>query len=88
MSLHPVVAQVTEKIRERSRGTRSAYLQRLDATATRAISVDRMGCGNIAHAVAGMPLDDRFKVVTERAPNIGIVTAYNDMLSAHTPLQP
>ncbi|MBA4328051.1 MAG: phosphogluconate dehydratase, partial [Polaromonas sp.] len=56
--------------------------------ATRAISVDRMGCGNIAHAVAGMPLDDRFKVVTERAPNIGIVTAYNDMLSAHTPLQP
>jgi phosphogluconate dehydratase len=88
MTLHPVVAQVTEKIRQRSRDTRSAYLQRLDSTATRAISVDRMGCGNIAHAVAGMPLDDRFKVVTERAPNIGIVTAYNDMLSAHTPLQP
>ncbi len=88
MSLHPVVAQVTEKIRERSRSTRSAYLQRLEATATRAISVDRMGCGNIAHAVAGMPRDDRFKVVTERAPNIGIVTAYNDMLSAHTPMQP
>lgn len=88
MSLHPVVAQVTQKIRERSRITRNAYLQRLDSTATRAISVDRMGCGNIAHAVAGMPLDDRFKVVTERAPNIGIVTAYNDMLSAHTPLQP
>ncbi|RZJ25892.1 MAG: phosphogluconate dehydratase [Haliea sp.] len=88
MTLHPVVTQVTEKIRERSHATRSAYLQRLDATATRAISVDRMGCGNIAHAVAGMPLDDRFKVVTERAPNIGIVTAYNDMLSAHTPMQP
>ncbi|MDP3170791.1 MAG: phosphogluconate dehydratase, partial [Polaromonas sp.] len=88
MTLHPIVAQVTEKIRERSRDTRSAYLQRLDSTATRAISVDRMGCGNIAHAVAGMPLDDRFKVITERAPNIGIVTAYNDMLSAHTPLQP
>ncbi|MES2384197.1 MAG: dihydroxy-acid dehydratase, partial [Pseudomonadota bacterium] len=88
MTLHPVVAQVTEKIRQRSRATRSAYLQRLETTATRAISVDRMGCGNIAHAVAGMPLDDRFKVVTERAPNIGIVTAYNDMLSAHTPLQP
>jgi len=88
MTLHPVVALVTEKIRTRSRATRSAYLQRLDSTATRAISVDRMGCGNIAHAVAGMPLDDRFKVVTERAPNIGIVTAYNDMLSAHTPMQP
>jgi phosphogluconate dehydratase len=88
MSLHPIVTQVTKKIRERSHATRQAYLQRLDSTATRAISVDRMGCGNIAHAVAGMPLDDRFKVVTERAPNIGIVTAYNDMLSAHTPLQP
>jgi len=87
MTLHPIVAQVTEKIRERSHASRSDYLQRLDTTATRAISVDRMGCGNIAHAVAGMPLDDRFKVVTQRAPNIGIVTAYNDMLSAHTPLQ-
>jgi len=88
MTLHPVLADVTERIRERSHATRSAYLRRLDTTATRAISVDRMGCGNVAHAVAGMPLDDRFKVVTERAPNIGIVTAYNDMLSAHTPMQP
>ena len=88
MTLHSTVADVTARIRERSQATRSAYLQRLDGAATRAISVDRMGCGNIAHAVAGMPLDDRFKVVTERAPNIGIVTAYNDMLSAHTPLQP
>ncbi|HEY1391773.1 MAG TPA: phosphogluconate dehydratase, partial [Methylibium sp.] len=55
--------------------------------ATREPSMDRMGCANLAHAVAGIPLDDRFKVVTQRAPNIGIVTAYNDMLSAHTPLQ-
>ncbi len=48
--------------------------------------MERMGCANIAHAVAGLPLDDRFSVVTERRPNIAIVTAYNDMLSAHTPL--
>ncbi|WP_372828563.1 phosphogluconate dehydratase [Polaromonas sp.] len=88
MTLHPTIADVTERVRNRSRASRQAYLQRLDTTATRAISVDRMGCGNIAHAVAGMPLDDRFKVVTQRAPNIGIVTAYNDMLSAHTPMQP
>ncbi len=46
-----------------------------------------MGCANLAHAVAGSPADDRFKIVAERAPNIGIVTAYNDMLSAHTPLK-
>jgi phosphogluconate dehydratase len=88
MTLHSIVADVTEHIRERSRVSRSAYLKRLDSAATRAVNAERMGCSNVAHAVAGMPLDDRFKVVTERRPNIGIVTAYNDMLSAHTPMQP
>ncbi len=87
MTLHSTVADVTEHIRERSRVSRSAYLKRLDGAATRAVNAERMGCSNVAHAVAGMPLDDRFKVVTERRPNIGIVTAYNDMLSAHTPMQ-
>ena len=87
MTLHSTVADVTEHIRERSRVSRSAYLKRLDSAATRAVNAERMGCSNVAHAVAGMPLDDRFKVVTERRPNIGIVTAYNDMLSAHTPMQ-
>jgi phosphogluconate dehydratase len=87
MTLHATVADVTEHIRERSRVSRSAYLKRLDGAATRAVNAERMGCSNVAHAVAGMPLDDRFKVVTERRPNIGIVTAYNDMLSAHTPMQ-
>jgi phosphogluconate dehydratase len=46
-----------------------------------------MGCANLAHAVAGSPLNDRLKIVAERAPNIAIVSAYNDMLSAHTPLK-
>ncbi len=85
--VHPRVLQITARIVERSQATRSAYLQQLHAASTRARSADRMGCANLAHAVAGMPRDDRFKVVTEHAPNIGIVTAYNDMLSAHTPLQ-
>ncbi len=57
------------------------------ADSTRAPSLDRMGCANIAHAVAGASLEDRFRIVTQRAPNIAIVTAYNDMLSAHQPLQ-
>ena len=86
-AVHPVVAGVTARIIERSRPSRDAYLAQLHSATTRARSADRMGCANLAHAVAGMPLDDRFKVVTERAPNIAIVTAYNDMLSAHTPLQ-
>ena len=86
MALHSAVSDITARIAERSRGTRTAYLAQLHADNTRKPSMDRMGCANIAHAVAGMPADDRFKVVTERRPNIGIVTAYNDMLSAHTPL--
>ena len=87
-NLHPVVASVTARITERSRTRRSAYLSQIDAAATRARSADRMGCANLAHAVAGAPQSDRFKIVAEHAPNIGIVTAYNDMLSAHTPMQP
>ena len=86
MALHSAISDITARIIERSRPTRTAYLAQLQADSTRPPSMDRMGCANIAHAVAGMPLDDRFKVVTERRPNIGIVTAYNDMLSAHTPL--
>lgn len=87
MALHPAVSKITARIAERSLPTRSAYLAHLRAAASREPGLDRMGCANVAHAFAGMPLDDRFKVVAERKPNIGIVTAYNDMLSAHTPLQ-
>ena len=86
MVLHCAVSDITARIKERSRPTRDAYLAQIQADSSRPPSMDRMGCANIAHAVAGMPLDDRFKVVTERRPNIGSVTAYNDMLSAHTPL--
>jgi len=87
MALHPQVSDITARIAARSRPTREAYLAQLHAASAREPGQDRMGCANVAHAFAGMPLDDRFKVVTERRPNIGIVTAYNDMLSAHTPLQ-
>ena len=87
MAIHPTVSAITARIIERSRPTRSAYVAQLHAAASRARSTDRMGCANLAHAVAGIPLDDRFKVVTERAPNIAIITAYNDMLSAHSPFK-
>jgi phosphogluconate dehydratase len=85
--IHPEVARITARIIERSRQRRTAYLALVNTAATRARGADRMGCANLAHAVAGSPLDDRFKIVAERAPNIGIVTAYNDMLSAHTPMK-
>jgi phosphogluconate dehydratase len=85
--MHPVVAAVTDRIRERSRPTREAYLKRLRATAARPRGADRMGCANVAHAFAAMPANDKLRVVAERAPHIGVVTAYNDMLSAHQPYE-
>src|SRR5687767_6923283 len=78
---------VTQRIRERSAPLRSAYLQRVDALAARPRGSDRMGCANVAHAFAALPASDKLRIVAERAPNIGIVTAYNDMLSAHQPYE-
>ncbi len=87
LPLRGTVAAVTQRIRERSAMARSAYLERLQALAQRPPGAQRMGCANVAHAFAGLPQNDKLRVVTERAPNIGIVTAFNDVLSAHAPLQ-
>jgi phosphogluconate dehydratase len=77
--------EVTERIIEMSRPTRTAYLHRLDEIANRQRGADRLGCANVAHAFAAMPANDKLRVVVEKAPNIGIITAYNEMLSAHQP---
>ena len=77
--------EVTERIIERSRPTRSAYLSRVDAIANRPKGAERLGCANVAHAVAAMPAKDKLRIVVEKAPNIGVITAYNEMLSAHQP---
>jgi len=82
-----VLVEVTQRIRERSAPTRSAYLRRVDQAIARPRGSDRMGCANVAHAFAAMPADDKLRIVAERAPHIGIVTAYNDMLSAHQPYE-
>ncbi|CAN5335977.1 phosphogluconate dehydratase [soil metagenome] len=84
---HATVERVTDRIRERSRGTREPYLKQLAEIRARDRGSDRMGCANVAHAVAGVPINDKLRIVAERGPNIGIVTAYNDMLSAHAPYQ-
>jgi phosphogluconate dehydratase len=94
-ALHPVVETVTRRIVERSMPTRSAYLAHIDQMADRKPGADRMGCANVAHAFAAMPDADKtrvtgmdkFKIVEEKGANIGIVNAYNDLLSAHAPLQ-
>ncbi len=95
VALHPVVEAVTRRIVERSAATRSAYLAQVAQMADRKPGADRMGCANVAHAFAAMPDADKtrvtgldkLKIVAEKGPNIGIVNAYNDLLSAHAPLQ-
>ena len=86
MTLHPTIARVTDRIRARSEATRSAYLARI-ATAGRAGPArGHLACGNQAHAYAAMGAQ-KTELAAGRAPNIGIVTAYNDMLSAHQPFE-
>ncbi|MBV9889803.1 MAG: dihydroxy-acid dehydratase, partial [Rhizobacter sp.] len=81
------VVDVTVRIRERSAGNRRAYLARIDAMIARPRGPDRLGCANLAHATAALSASDKLSVVAARAPNVGIVTAYNDVLSAHQPYE-
>jgi phosphogluconate dehydratase len=85
-SLHPAIARVTARIIERSRPLRSAYLDRMRRAAEAGPARSHLSCGNQAHAYAAMGAD-KDALVAARAPNIGIVTAYNDMLSAHQPYE-
>jgi phosphogluconate dehydratase len=84
MSLNPKIAAVTARIVERSRPTRERYLRLMDEQRERGISRTSMSCGNFAHGFAAAG-EDKPAIRSHRAINIGIVTAYNDMLSAHAP---
>jgi len=86
-AVKPAVLDVTERIRARSAATRGAYLAQVEAAINRPRGADRMGCANVAHAFAALPGHDKLRIVAERAPNLAIVTSYNDMLSAHQPYE-
>ena len=81
------ILEITERIQERSAATRRAYLARMDPLVNRQRGADRFSPANVAHAFAGLPQQDKIRIVVERATNIGVVTAYNDMLSAHQPYE-
>ena len=85
--MNSVLLEVTSRISERSAPTRRAYLDRITRLVGRAPGSDRMGCANVAHAFAALPANDKFRIVTQKAPHIGVVTSYNDMLSAHQPYE-
>ncbi|TWG92733.1 6-phosphogluconate dehydratase [Luteimonas sp. J16] len=87
MSLHPVLHDVTERIRRRSRASRAAYLAGIDAMREAGPSRSRLSCGNLAHGFAACEPTDKSRLRGAASPNLGIISAYNDMLSAHQPYE-
>jgi phosphogluconate dehydratase len=85
--MHPVVLEVTARIVERSRPARTAYLARIAAARDDEPGRAKLSCANWAHAFAASEPGDRMRALDPKAPNLGIVSAYNDMLSAHQPLE-
>ena len=85
--MNPTVQAVTTRIRERSRATREPYLDRMRRYAEAGPVRASLSCGNLAHATAACGPHDKATLAQTPAGNIGIVTAYNDMLSAHQPFE-
>jgi len=86
MPLHPTIDRVTDRIRARSAGSRATYLARMAAAGKDGPARAHLSCGNQAHAYAATG-EDKAPLAGARGPNLGIVTAYNDMLSAHQPFE-
>ncbi|MCB1405565.1 MAG: phosphogluconate dehydratase, partial [Rhodobacteraceae bacterium] len=86
MALDPRIQTVTDRIIARSKASRSAYLERIDRAARQGPARAHLSCSNAAHAYAAMA-DAKPRLAADRAPNLGIVTAYNDMLPAHQPFE-
>ena len=84
MALNPIIASVTDRIIERSKPTRRRYLDLITEQKERGITRPRMSCGNFAHGFAAAG-EDKEAISHLAGPNIGIITSYNDMLSAHQP---
>ena len=85
--MHSKVAQVTQAIVERSRASRSDYLQRIDGAKASKVSRSNLSCGNLAHGFAACPQQDKDRLTMMDEANVAIVSAYNDMLSAHQPFE-
>ncbi|HDZ8845104.1 TPA: phosphogluconate dehydratase [Aeromonas veronii] len=85
--IHQVISDVTARISERSVARRQAFLARIQRQAEQGKTRAALACGNLAHAVAACSSDEKGRILDMTRANVGIVTAYNDMLSAHQPYQ-
>ncbi|KYL33686.1 phosphogluconate dehydratase [Pseudoalteromonas tetraodonis] len=83
--LHPRIQEVTERVIERSKQTRQAYLDRISHAKKQTRVRAGLGCGNIAHVMAACSSDDKARLKADEVPNLAIINSYNDMLSAHVP---
>ncbi|HEY8606724.1 MAG TPA: phosphogluconate dehydratase [Noviherbaspirillum sp.] len=87
MPVHPQLDSVTRRIVQRSRPYRQAYLARLEAARVQGVHRAALACTNLAHGFAAFPANDKLKLKQYKAPSVAIVSAYNDMLSAHQPFE-
>ena len=84
--LNPTLQAITERIIERSRPTREAYLARIRSLENQGrVERDQLGCSNLAHGYAAMPNAIKIEMLKPNVPNLGMISAYNDMVSAHQP---
>lgn len=83
--LHPRIQAVTERVVERSKATRQAYLARIQEAKKQTRVRAGLGCGNLAHVMAACTSSDKSRLKADEQPNLAIINSYNDMLSAHVP---
>ena len=87
MSANARISAITSRIVERSKPTRERYLERLRGAASKSVARSILGCANLAHGFAVCSPSEKDALAGDRVPNLGIITAYNDMLSAHQPFE-
>ncbi|AKJ43632.1 phosphogluconate dehydratase [Pragia fontium] len=85
--MNPIVERVTQKIIARSQNERRQYLAKIDAAKSKTVHRSQLSCGNLAHGFAACSVDDKLSLKNMVKSNIGIITSYNDMLSAHQPYE-
>jgi len=85
--MNQIIQDITEQIQERSRESREIYLKRIEAAKTHGVNREKLSCSNLAHAMAPMQEGEKSSITAMQTPNIAIITAYNDMLSAHEPFK-
>src|SRR5580692_2633758 len=87
VSPHSQLLKVTQRVIERSKPTRAAYLARIDGAQGHFPARGALSCANLAHGFAGLEGQEKISIKAVKEPNIGIVSSYNEMLSAHAPFK-